>query len=188
MIDISQQAKQSEEVYHALEAQFALVKTDIVELIEIAKKSKRQRARFCVHKSSAELIHQMFIVHPGHAYVRPHKHVLKSESMLVLEGDVDYVTLNEVGEIKEVLQMGDYNSAKPFYNNITPNEYHTLVIRSSWLVFMEVTKGPFLKSDTVFGEWSPLETSAVLVKEYMSALNRDIQIVIDQNGRTNLMR
>jgi len=188
MIDMSRQVKQSEEVYHAIEDQFAIVKADIVQLIEFAKKNKRQRTRFCVHKSPSELIQQMFIVHPGHAYVRPHKHVLKSESMLVLEGVVDYVTLNEVGKIKEVLQMGDYNSAKPFYNNITRNEYHTLVIRSNWLVFMEVTKGPFVKNDTVFGEWSPLEMNVVLVKEYMSTLNRGIQIVIDRNDRTALMR
>jgi len=188
MIDMSRQAKQSEEVYHAIEDQFALDKADIVQLIEFAKKNKRQRTRFCVHKSPSELIQQMFIVHPEHAYVRPHKHVLKSESMLVLEGVVDYVTLNEVGEIKEVLQMGDYNSAKPFYNNISRNEYHTLVIRSNWLVFMEITKGPFVKNDTIFGEWSPLETNVVLVKEYMSTLNRGIQIVIDRNDRPALIR
>ena len=150
MIYFSRQTIQSEEVYHAIEDQFALAKANVAQLIEYAKKNKRQRIRFCVHKTPTELIQQMFIVHPGHAYVRPHKHLSKSESMLVLQGDVDYVTLNEVGEIKDVLQMGDYNSAKPFYNNVSPNEYHTLVIRSNWLVFMEVTKGPFVKNDTVF--------------------------------------
>lgn len=175
MIDISRQKKQSEEVYHAIDGQFALVGSDIKDLVGYAKNNKRQRVRFCVHTSPIEMVHQMFIVHPGHAYVRPHKHVSRSESMLVLEGVVDYVKLDEFGEIKEVTQMGDYASGNPFFNSIAQNEFHTLVIRSSWLVFMEVTQGPFKKDDTVFGDWSPLEANTALVEEYTNSLNSSIE-------------
>ncbi len=176
MIDLTRQTKQSEEVYHAIDSQFALVRSDIKNLVRYAKNNKRQRVRLCVHTSPIELVHQMFIVHPGHAYVRPHKHVSRSESMLVLEGVVDYVKFDELGEIKEVIRMGDYASGEPFFNSIAQNEFHTIVIRSNWLVFIEVTQGPFEKNDTVFGDWSPLEARTELVEEYINVLNRSIEI------------
>ena len=72
--------------------------------------------------------------------------------------------------------MGDYGSGKPFFNSIAQNEFHTLVIRSSWLVFMEVTQGPFKKDDTVFGDWGPLEANTALVKEYINSLNCSIKL------------
>ena len=120
MFDFSVQNKQSDEVYHSKEDFFSLDKTDINRLIYLAKETKRRRVRFCSHSNYQNLVHEMFIVHPKGAYVRPHKHINKSESMVVIQGLTNYVTFNDTGVIKEIISLGDYRSGKPFYQNKRP--------------------------------------------------------------------
>lgn len=176
MIDFVQQQKQSREVYHATNERFFLSASDIEQLVALAEKNDRQRVRFCAHVSPTDLAQQMFIVHPLGAYIRPHMHKNKAESMLVLEGVVDYVTFSLSGDIDEVTSMGSYNSGKPFFQSIDAEVFHTLIIRSKWLVFVEVTKGPFSRLDTVFAEWSPPESENSLVGEYMKLLDQRLVV------------
>jgi cupin fold WbuC family metalloprotein len=89
--------------------------------------------------------------------VRPHKHLGKPESFHVIEGIVDVIIFDECGDIREVIQMGNYGSDRVFYYRISTPIYHTLLIRSDILVFHETTTGPFNRVDTVFAPWSPEE-------------------------------
>jgi len=175
MIDFLNQKKESDEVYCSSQDITTLEKKDIHELIRLAEQTNRNRARFCSHGDPSMPVHEMFIVHPQSAYVRPHKHNGKSESMMVLAGEVDYVVFDEIGNIKDVTSMGNYNSGKPFYKSIDAGCYHSLLIRSEWLVFFEVTKGPFDRNDTVFGEWSPDEVDADGALEYIKKINDEIR-------------
>ena len=170
MVDLLRQNKQSDEVYHASNEQISLSNCDTQQLIDLARRNIRQRVRLCVHQSPDDLVQQMFIVHPGGAYIRPHMHKNKIESMLVLEGDVDYVTFDGFGAVVDVVHMSDYQSGKPFYMSIGPDTFHSIVIRSNWLVFMEVTKGPFAEGDTVFADWSPLDTEVSEGHNYIEKL------------------
>ena len=170
MIDYLRQRKKSEEVYHSIEKSFELTQLDIQNLVELADKTQRKRVRFCTHSSGEELVHQMFIVHPKGAYVRPHKHTTNSESILVLDGEVDYVIFDEAGNIDAIVRMGDYQSNRPFYQTIEPNLYHTLRIRSNWLIFLEVIKGPFLEDDKIYSDWSPSESDTIGAAKYVSEL------------------
>jgi cupin fold WbuC family metalloprotein len=112
----------------------------------------------------------MFIVHPKDAYVRPHKHLDKIESMLVIAGEVDYIMSDAHGNIDNVEKMGNFESTKPFYQTIRKDKFHTLMIKSEWLVFLEITQGPFKKEDTIFAEWSPRETESKKVKKFMKKI------------------
>ena len=170
MIDFHLQKKESDEVYLSKQTPVALDKTDIERLVNLAAKNIRQRVRFCSHSIPLEPVHEMFIVHPKGAYVRPHKHLNKSESMLVLEGEVDYVIFEEYGTVENVISMGDYLSGNPFYHSICPELFHMLLIRSEWLVFLEITKGPFIKEDTIMADWSPEEADELSVKKYLENL------------------
>jgi len=169
-IDFSQHHCESEEVYHAKLDIFGLSKADIGELMSLARTNERAKVRFCTHHSRSDEVHQMFIVHPADIYVRPHKHIGKSESMLVIEGIADYITFDEYGKVKDVVQMGDYVSGNTFYHTVGPEVFHTLRIRSDWFVFLEVTKGPFIESDTIFGEWSPDGTDLLVSNQYIQTL------------------
>ena len=168
------QNKKNGEVYHSKENFFSISKEDIDKLINLAKKTSRNRVRFCSHSSDQESLHEMFIVHPKDAYVRPHKHLNKIESMLVIDGEVDYIMFDDNGEIDEVVKMGDYKSKNFFYQTIRKDKFHTLVIKSDWLVFLEITQGPFKKEDTLFADWSPRETESNKVKKFMMKISEGL--------------
>ena len=165
--------KESEEVYHTRQDVISLSEKEIDFLISIAKKTTRKRVRLCCHLSVNDAVHEMVIVHPRKAYVRPHRHLNKAESFLVLKGEVDYVTFKEKGEIDTILSMGDSHSNKSFYQSIRSEIFHTLVIQSEWLVFLEVTQGPFKKEDTEFADWSPVNPSKKEIGEFIESIYKE---------------
>jgi len=172
MLNLETQNRVSEEVIHASQNRSLLSKIDIEKLISLAEQTPRKRIRFCSHQSSKEIQHEMFIVHPYMAYVRPHKHLKKPESMFVLYGEVDYVMFDEFGNVTQSIQMGTYDSGKPFYHTIRTEVFHSLLIHSDWLVFLEVTQGPFDKENTVFAEWAPMEEDLQAVKTFVNKINK----------------
>ena len=174
MINFESHTKINEEVYHSSSNLLFLEKKDINNLIEIAKLNKRKRARLCSHLNSDEVIQEMIIVHPRGAYVRPHKHINKIESMMILEGEVDFILFNENGKIKDKVEMGDYSSGKAFYDSVRESTFHSLHIKSDWLVFLEITKGPFKKDDTIFASWSPVESNFKDVELFMKKVLEEV--------------
>ena len=169
-MDFLTQNKINPEVYHSSKSFFSLNKEDINKLINLAKKNPRKRVRYCSHSSDQDTLHEMFIVHPKGAYVRPHKHIHKIESMLVIDGEVDYVMFDIKGNIENVVSMGSFGSTKPFYQTIREDQFHTMIIKSDWLVFLEITNGPFNKKDTIFAEWSPLDSEGNKIIKFMKSV------------------
>jgi len=169
-MNFSAQNKKNSEVYHSKENFFSISKEDINRLISLAKDTTRGRVRYCSHSSEHDTLHEMFIVHPKGAYVRPHKHLDKIESMLVIDGEVDYIMFDNDGNVDNVLQMGNFESKKPFYQTIRKDKFHTLIIKSEWLVFLEITQGPFESKDTVFANWSPKESDKSGIYNFMNSL------------------
>src|SRR4030042_3603215 len=113
-----------------------------------SKNNQRKRIRLCAHRGIEDKVHEMLIVHTKDTYVRPHKHLNKSESFHIIEGSADVVVFDDDGNITEVIQMGDYSSGRKFYYRISDPYYHTLNITSQFLLFHETTKGPFRRADT----------------------------------------
>jgi cupin fold WbuC family metalloprotein len=149
--------KESDEVlYPDVDVVFLQV-TDIQELKRLAMLNPRKRVRLCTHRTLNESLHEMFIVHMRDCYVRPHKHLGKVETMAVIEGDVDVVLFNDDGSIRKIIPMGNQSSGKVFYQRLSEPIYHMLLIRSEFLVFHEITEGPFLRECTVFPNWAPVE-------------------------------
>lgn len=143
-------------------------------LKEKARNTHRQRIRLCVHKNSKDAIHEMIIVHPKEAYVRPHKHLDKSESAHIIEGLVYVVVFTEQGKIKAIIKMGAYGSGENFYYRMSSGIYHSLFIVSDWLVFLETTKGPFKKEDTVFAPWAPADDDCDGTKIFLEELRNRV--------------
>ncbi|MCP4265447.1 MAG: WbuC family cupin fold metalloprotein [Candidatus Brocadiaceae bacterium] len=153
------------------------VKVDIKDigfLKEQALHTKRKRIRLCSHVNEEDTVHEMLIIHFKNTYVRPHKHMGKSESFHLIEGDVDVVIFDEAGNIKDVIEMGEYSSGKKFYYRITEPLYHTLVIKSDVLVFHETTRGPFNRSNTVFAPWSPDESNDQETNRFIDQLSERV--------------
>lgn len=162
------------EVYVA-EDHVVQVGQDSIEVFqEQAARNARHRARLCAHKDNQNRIHEMFIALTKEAYIRPHRHVNKSESFHVIEGTATVVFFDDAGKIEEVIEIGDYSSGKPFYYRNEDARFHTQIVTSEKLVFHETTNGPFNRADTVLAPWSPEDTEAAAVRAYMEQLKHDV--------------
>jgi cupin fold WbuC family metalloprotein len=146
---------------------------DLSELKSMAMLNKRHRIRLCAHCSPNDKLHEMFIVHAKDCYVRPHRHLGRAESMTILEGEADVVLFNDDGSIKQIINMGEMNSGKKFYYRLSEPIYHTLLIRTDFLVFHESTEGPFSKENSVFPEWTPAEYDTG-VNEFLAHIESQI--------------
>jgi len=166
--------KFNQEVLYCGEKIVKVKRRDIDFLKRAADKNERKRIRLCAHKNINDKQHEMLIVHRKAAYVRPHKHINKDESLHVIEGDAYLVFFTPRGKIKEVVRVSEYGNKNIFYCRISEGIYHNLIIISDWLIFHETTKGPFKRGDTVFAAWAPEETDIEARRQYMAKLFPDI--------------
>lgn len=164
----------SEEVFYS-EDQFKRVGRSQLDLLkQKAEVTSRCRSRLCVHENIDDVFHEMFIVHEYETYVRPHKHIGKTESFSVIEGTVEMIFFDAEGVITSVIEMGSYSSGKEFYCRIPEGQYHTMLITSEFLVFHEGILGPFDKEKTIFASWAPEEKESQLSGEFIKRLkNRE---------------
>ena len=147
----------SSEVLYTNEGITRIDQFDIESLKALAEKNTRRRIRLCAHTDIQDDLHEMIIVHARDTYVRPHKHIGKSESFHVVEGLLLIVIFNDDGSKIEEIPMGDLHSGYPFYYRLPASLYHTVIPQQDFVVFHEVTKGPFDRLDTVFAPWAPSE-------------------------------
>jgi cupin fold WbuC family metalloprotein len=161
---------QSDEVLISNLKNVAIDQDVIKKLANLANGTSRKRLRLCAHESIDDHIHEMFIVHPQGAYIPPHKHLGKSESLFVLSGQCDYLLFSENGEITGKRRMGDIASGHSFYFRLSESIFHSLFILTEQLVFLEVTKGPFRKSDMVIPKWAPAEDSLTDIQQFFESI------------------
>ncbi|QJQ03382.1 WbuC family cupin fold metalloprotein [Herbaspirillum rubrisubalbicans] len=174
--DLRQYRFQNPEVIYSDMEVVTASRADILHLEQLSASNARQRVRLCAHDSLEDSLHEMLIVIQGpSAYVRPHKHPGKSESMHVISGRVDLVMMDDAGAVTQIIEMGDYASGLPFYERVDRPIFHTLIIRSDVLVFHEVTNGPFLPNATVFPDWAPDGSDAALAGRYVGELEQRIK-------------
>ena len=117
----------------------------------------------------------MLIVHEKSCYVHPHKHLNKTESFHIIEGQADIIIFDENGSIDEIISMGEKASGLKFFYRLPPSRYHTLVINTDVLVFHEITNGPFRLQDTIWAPWAPNEVNKNSVSIYIAELHELIQ-------------
>lgn len=170
--------KVNDEIFYADEDVIQVSKEDIDLLKKKALQNPRKRCRLCTHKDVNDKIHEMLIVHTKDVYVRPHKHLNKTETFHIIEGRADVVLFDDKGKIIQVIPMGDYTSKNKFlkfYYRVSQPYYHTLLINSEIIVFHEVTKGPFKKEDTIFPSWAPEDNDKKGIKKFMNKLSTAIK-------------
>ena len=162
--------RESEEVYYPELDVVRAGPDEMRALKEAAERNARRRSRLCAHPGPGDVLHEMLIVHDRSCYVRPHRHVGKSESLLLLEGELDAVFFDDAGNVTERRPMGAYGGGDDFYYRIPERVWHTLLIRSAWVVFLEVTSGPFRREQTEFAPWAPSGEDPAEVARFLNAL------------------
>lgn len=152
---------------------FSLLGADAVSFLKLqAEATPRRRCRICCHPAPDAALHDMLIVHGRDAYVRPHKHLGKSESLHVVEGCATLVTFNEDGAIVQSCRLAPAAEGGNFLYYMPSGMFHTLLIESEWFVFHEATIGPFDRSTTIEASWSPADGDAA--GEYIRILRQQI--------------
>jgi cupin fold WbuC family metalloprotein len=147
------------------------VARDAIETLKcLAGGTARRRVRLCAHRQTADTLHEMLIVLHRGTYVRPHRHVNKSESFHIIEGTLMVVLFSDQGAIREVIPMGSYTSGRHFYYRLAKPTYHTVLLETEQAVIHETTNGPFNPHETEFAPWSPAENDAVEAARYQAEL------------------
>ena len=133
-------------------------------LIEEANRSPRRRTNHNFHRSLDENPHRFLNVMLRGSYFTPHRHLKppKHESFLVLQGEVGFVTFDDVGKVVDTYRLSpaglEQNTESVLGIDIPPGVWHCLVVLSEVAVCYEVKPGPYdPTSDKEFAEWAPHE-------------------------------
>lgn len=161
---------ESPEVFYPGEEPVVVGASEIEQLKRVALASPKKRARLCTHQNPADDLHEMLIVMPHDAYVRPHRHLAKAESFSILEGEADLVLFHDDGAVRTVIPMAPHGSGKAFYYRLTQPVFHTVIVRSDLVLFHEVTEGPFRREQTEYASWSPAESDTAGIAQFLQSL------------------
>lgn len=147
-----------------------------------ARRSPLKRARLCAHPSPEAEQHDMLVVSLRETYVAPHRHLSKSETLVVVEGAAHAVVFEEDGTPRDVFALGTLSSDGTVFYRMPPKVFHCLIIESEALVFVESTKGPWTPDASQYAPWapSPEETEAGL--RYRDSLAAEIDRLADRTG------
>ncbi|MCS6771611.1 MAG: WbuC family cupin fold metalloprotein [Kiritimatiellae bacterium] len=147
-----------------------------------AVRSARGRARINAHPGPDAAVQEMLIALHRGTYLRPHKHIDKSESFHVIEGCADVILFDDEGGIFDIVELGPPGGDRCFYYRQSVPRFHTLIIHSDMFVIHETTNGPFSPERTLFAPWAP-EESDPKATAFMGDLQRRAFDWLAQNRR-----
>jgi hypothetical protein len=67
------------------------------------------------------------------------------------------VLFDERGGIGDVLRLSDPAGPDSYFGRLEEPVYHTYLLRSEVLFFLETTPGPLVRTRTEYAPWSPAE-------------------------------
>lgn len=158
------------EVLYASTGFAAIDDEDIDWLIERARQLPRMRARICFHAAPTALLHEMLIVHHRSAYVRPHRHLRRQETLSVIKGAATAFMFDAHGGVHEIMPIGVAGTGRSFLYRMPAGQFHNMIIESEWLVFLETTTGPFDPGESEFAPWSPDGTDQQAADRFIKQL------------------
>jgi len=124
-----------------------------------ATTAPRGRAHHTVHASNDDLVQRFFVAATRNSYFRPHRHLTKSELVIVVRGSFDVLTFDDAGVVQDRWAIG---VGEALFAWETPRAtWHSLLARQEGSVFAEVKEGPYDPATAVeFAPWAPAEGDA----------------------------
>jgi cupin fold WbuC family metalloprotein len=160
----------TEEMCRAAPGLISVSRADLEYLKSEVNNTVRKRISLCIHQDAADLIHEMFVVYTDKTFVRAKLHMGKDESLHILEGEADFIFFNEDGIIRDVVQLGDRTTGKNVFVRVPTGVYHTIIVRSEYLIIHESTPRPLNCSNTLWADWPPLDSCAGAAVDYQKEL------------------
>ncbi len=144
----------SDVYYYSPEIQLKYLDDSMIEwVMDKAEASSNGQARICMHSNKDDLVHEMFIAQKKHKYVRPHKHIEKSESFHIIAGKLIILLFDCNGKITSSIIL-DAELKESLFVRIERDVFHMPIALTN-VVFHEVSNGPFIKEECVFASWAP---------------------------------
>ena len=150
-----------------------LLNKDITFLKKKSRSNPLKKGRLCIHSNIKDDIHQMIIYHSKGTYIRPHKHLNKEESYLLLQGEMDVVLFDNKGNVTKVIKMGNLRSKKIFFFRMKKSIFRTLIMKKD-SIFLEIKQGPFTKKNVIWASWSPDIDNEIDSKIFLKDLKKEI--------------
>jgi cupin fold WbuC family metalloprotein len=127
----------------ATEGSVAILSSDVLaNLSEQALSHQMKKARILLHGSPDHSLHEMLIAHCNGVYIRPHINELSAKSFLVLEGKMMVFFFDDSGGISDRYCLGSQQSGADFMLRIQDPVFHTIVVMSKTVIFLETILGP----------------------------------------------
>jgi cupin fold WbuC family metalloprotein len=158
-------------------AKVQLITNDLFQSVaEKAMHSPRLRMNHNFHSHPSETVHRFLNVLLQGTYVRPHRHIFppKSETLVLLEGELDLITFENNGAISGRSRLSGTSGEHRIRGaDIAAGIWHTVVVVTEHAVCFEVKPGPWTNnaSDKDFAPWAPTETNPA-ASSYLVGLTR----------------
>lgn len=148
-------SQRSPELYYSDGNFCAVDRGDVAFLKKAAECSKTNRSRLCFHSDTNDIQQEMLIVAHKSSYIIPHRHFKKLETFSVVEGECSALLFDENGEVERVISMSTSDAGNVFFYRMPADIFHSCLIHSEWLVFLETTIGPYHANLTEHARWAP---------------------------------
>ena len=147
------------------------VDADILGKLKLAaKKDPLGRSRLCLHRSHSDTVQEMIVALRKGFYVRPHKHIGKTESFHIIEGAIVVVFFDDNGSVIRTLKMAHLGDNKPYIYRLSAEIWHTALPVTDFVIFHEIISGPFDRSSSEFPLWAPDENDTKGIRKYLDSL------------------
>jgi cupin fold WbuC family metalloprotein len=152
-----------------------LSQENLVWLKQQALANPAKRARICLHRDPADVVHEMVIALHRSSYIPPHCHPAKEESLHVIEGRARAVFFSTSGAVEAVVSLApagckdESDRAFSYFYRIGRQAIHALRLDTEWLVYHEVAMGPFSPAGLTYPDWALLTGDSAAGIEWLDA-------------------
>lgn len=149
-IDLSkwEEDKNAKSVAFFSKSKTTTINKNMIEALKLESKMRgKSNARFCLHLSPDESLHDMVILeYKANKLMEPHKHLDKDETIHVLEGEMLGLILDDKCNLISKTILDPKNN---FLYRTAKGLYHLWVPSSNYVIFRETVQGPFGLDDNV---------------------------------------
>ena len=167
-------SKLSDAVFVADEAVTTISTNDIDFLKHQASVLPVRKSRVLLHGKPEQLLHEMLIVHTRGTYIQPHINQRSAKSFLVISGTMRLVLYDEDGSIRTHYDLSDDDAEANVLIRLNRPYFHTLIMLSDTVVFLETTLGPH--KETIYADFAP-KPNEKGATEYMTWLENKTDTV-----------
>ena len=126
------------------------------EMTAKAAASPRRRTHHNLHASPGDLLQRFVVVAQSDTYIRPHRHMTKSELCTIVRGRFECVVFDDDGTITERSVIGEGTPNLAF--ELPSRTWHTLLALTDSAAFVEVKEGQYDPATAAeFAPWTPEE-------------------------------